>query len=76
MLFIYFDLEKLYIRSPFKIERILETNKEKLESRDHRGNLVDFVFCRNCVTFITITGKKEGDEIICFKCRTDKSIIV
>ena len=45
---------------------------EKPESRDHRGNLVDFVFCRNCVTFITIEGKKEGDEIICIQYRTDK----
>ena len=53
----------------------LKLTKEKLETRDHRGSLVDFVFCRNCVTFITIEGKKEGDEIICFKCRTDENII-
>ena len=53
----------------------MKLTKENLERRDHRGNLIDFIFCRNCVTFITIEGKKEGDEIICFKCRTDENII-
>ena len=51
---------------------MLKLTKEKLARRDHKGNLIDFMFCRNCVTFVSITGKKEGEEIICIKCRTDK----
>ena len=53
----------------------MKLTKEKIGRIDHRGNLIDFIFCHNCVTFITIAGKKEGDEIICFKCRTDKYFI-
>ena len=41
---------------------MVKLTKEKLESRDHRGNLIDFIFCSNCVTFVSIAGKKEGDE--------------
>jgi len=51
---------------------MVKLTKEKLERRDHRGNLIDFRFCRNCVTFVSIAAKKVGDEIICIKCRTDK----
>ena len=51
---------------------MVKLSREKLEHRGHRGNLIDFIFCNNCVAFVSIKGKKEGDEIICFKCRTDK----
>ena len=54
---------------------MVKLTKEKLERRDHKGNLIDFIFCSNCVTFVSIAGKKEGDEIICIKCRTDKYFI-
>jgi hypothetical protein len=50
----------------------MKLTKEKIGPIDHRGNLIDFIFCSNCVTFESIAGKKEGDEIIGFKCRTDK----
>jgi len=46
--------------------------REKIERTDHKDNLVDFVFCNNCITFVSIAGKKEGGVIICIKCRTDK----
>lgn len=54
---------------------MVKLTKEKLESRDHKGNLIDFIFYNNCVTFVSIAGKKEGDEIICIKCRNDKYFI-
>jgi len=49
--------------------------REKLESTDHKDNLIDFIFCNNCVTFVSGAGKKEGDVIICIKCRTDRYYI-
>ncbi len=54
---------------------MVKLTREKLESTDHKDNLIDFMFCNNCVTFVSIAGKKEGDEIICIKCRTDKYCI-
>ena len=54
---------------------MVKLTREKLESTDHKDNLIDFIFCSNCVTFVIITGKKEGDEIICIKCRTDRYYI-
>ena len=54
---------------------MVKLTKEKLESRDHKGKLIDFIFCSNCVTVLSIAGNKEGDEIICIKCRTDKYFI-
>ncbi len=49
-----------------------ELTKEQIERIDHRGNLLDFIFCSNCVSFIYIENKKVGDEITRINCHTDK----
>lgn len=53
----------------------MKLTKEKLERVDYKGNLIDFIFCSNCVTFISIANKKVDDEVICIKCHTDKYIL-
>jgi len=44
------------------------------EGIDKNGFPVDFIFCSNCVTFISIAKNRISDDVICIKCRTDKFI--
>ena len=41
----------------------MKLTKEIKERIDYRGNPIDFTFCLNCVTFISIANKKGGDEM-------------
>lgn len=54
---------------------MVKLTREKLESTDHKDNFINFMFCNNCVTFVSIAGKKQGNVIICIKCRTDEYYI-
>ena len=49
----------------------MEAHKRNQGRIDYRGNPIDFTFCLNCVTFISIANKKVGDEMNCIKCHTD-----
>jgi len=52
----------------------MKITKDPKERIDINGFSVDFVFCSNCVTFISIAKSRIGDDVICIKCRTDKFI--
>lgn len=52
----------------------MKITKEKLERKDQRENLIDFIFCSKCVTFISIENKNVGGEIECVNCHIDKFI--
>ena len=51
--------------------KITEDLKERI---DKNGFPVDFIFCCNYVTFISIAKNRRGGDVICIKCRTDKFI--
>ena len=48
-----------------------ETTKEIKETRDKNGQLINFIFCFRCVTFIGISEYDIGDDIDCRERRGD-----
>jgi len=52
----------------------LKIDKEILDRVDKYGHKIDFVFCFKCYHFIDISEYKEGDEVKCRYCNTDKFI--
>ncbi len=52
----------------------MKITKDLKERIDKNGFPVDFIFCSNWVTFISIAKNIIGDDVIFTKCGTDKFI--
>ena len=53
----------------------MKITKEIKESRDKNGQLLNFIFCFRCVTFIDISEYEIGDDIDCPECHRDDKMV-
>ena len=53
----------------------MKITREIKESRDKYGQLINFIFCFRCITFIDISEYEIGDDIDCPECNRDDNIV-
>lgn len=53
----------------------MKITKDIKESKDKYGNVIDFIFCFRCITFVHIDDYQIGDDVKCPECHRDDYLV-